>query len=417
MTLTGSICIDLYHCSGKSSGVQIVSTRPDAVAQVLIGKTPEQLLDTVPLMFTLCGNAQAYAALLACREALGMGAEPAVDSARDMLVHLETLREHAWRILLDWPGFLGLVPDKKPLAALLKFDALFKRYLFRHGEAFKLDSRLDIDVAQLTQLIDELELLIDAAIFNGRLTDFETLTSETQLYDWLQRNDALPAKLLNYLYSRDWMAIGQNDIACLPDLEIVELNRQLQQQDLTTFSRTPHWQGRCFETTLLNRQLSKPLIAELYNRYGNGLIVRILGRLLEVACTPSQLRQLLILKTAGEHSKIPLPLRQGSPDHSRRAQGDRNFKCSGLAQVQAARGLLIHRIELRQGRMYDYRIIAPTEWNFHPNGVVAQGLKQLTAGNPNDLQRRAELFINAVDPCVQYALNLTDSPNEIAPHA
>ena len=155
------------------------STRPDAAARVLLGKTPEQVLDMVPLLFTLCGNAQAYAALLACRAALGMAAEPESDAARDMLVQLETLREHAWRILLDWPVLIGLDPDKKALAALLKFDALFKRHLFTDGEAFKLDSRLDIDALQLTRLIDELEALIDAAIFNGRLGDFRTLTCET----------------------------------------------------------------------------------------------------------------------------------------------------------------------------------------------------------------------------------------------
>ncbi|MDD5502568.1 MAG: hypothetical protein PHH26_03780 [Candidatus Thermoplasmatota archaeon] len=89
----------------------------------------------------------------------------------------------------------------------------------------------------------------------------------------------------------------------------------------------------------------------------------------------------------------------------------------GLAQVQAARGLLIHRLELRLGRVHHYRIIAPTEWNFHPEGIVAQGLKQLKAGNPNDLQRQAELFINAVDPCVQYELHLKNSGNEIETHA
>jgi hypothetical protein len=85
MTLAGSILIDLHHRFGNATGVQIASSRPDAVAQVLIGKTPEQLLDTVPLLFTLCGNAQAYAALLACRAALGMATEPDIDSARDML--------------------------------------------------------------------------------------------------------------------------------------------------------------------------------------------------------------------------------------------------------------------------------------------------------------------------------------------
>lgn len=397
MTTAGSIRIDLYHRCGNAIGVQIVSTRPDAVAQVLIGKTPEQLLDTVPLLFTLCGNAQAYAALLACRAALDMAAEPEIDSARNMLVQLETLREHAWRILLDWPNFVGLAQNKKALAALLKFDTLFKRHLFRHSVAFRLDSRLDIHAAQLTRLIDELEALIDISIFNGRLADFQMLTGETQLRDWLKQNDALPAKLLNYLYSRNWAASGQNDIACLPELETEALNRQLQQEDLATFSRTPHWQGRCFETTLLNRQLPHPLIADMRGRYGNGLIVRMLARLLEVASIPSKLRQLL---TQIKDQPV-LPAISAANDGI------------DLAQVQAARGLLIHRLELRQGQVHDYHIIAPTEWNFHSEGVVAQGLKQLRAIDPNDLQRQAELYINAVDPCVQYALHLTDSRNGI----
>lgn len=392
MTPAGAIGIHLYHRSGTASGVQIASTRPDTVAQVFIGKTPEQLLDTVPLLFTLCGNAQAYAALLACRAALGLATEPDLDAARDLLVQLETLREHAWRILLDWSGFVGLAPDKKALAALLKFDALFKRYLFKNGEAFKLDSRLDIDATQLTHLIAELEALIDVSIFNGRLADFQMLSDESQLQDWLQQNDALPAHLLNYLYSRNWAASGQNAMACLPQLDAEALNRQMQER--VTFSRMPDWQGRCFETTLLNRQLSQPLIADLSSRYGNGLMVRMLARLLEIALIPSQLKQLLIQIT-----ELPAVSAMSAANDG-----------LGLSQIQAARGLLIHRLELRQGRVYDYRLVAPTEWNFHPDGVVVQSLKHLQGESLTDLRRQAELLINAIDPCVQYALNLTDSP-------
>ncbi|MFU8788068.1 MAG: nickel-dependent hydrogenase large subunit [Methylobacter sp.] len=398
MALAGKIVIDLFHDTGKVSGVHIASSRPEAVAQVLIGKTPEQLLETVPLLFTLCGNAQAYAALQACRTALGMATGPELDSARSLLVQLETLREHAWRILLDWPVFVGFSQDKKALAALLKFDALFKRHLFRHGEAFKLDSALKTDSAHLAQLIDEMEVLINISVFNGRLVEFQALTDEAQLQHWLRQNNALPASLLNYLYRQNWAASGQNDIACLPGLDDAMLDRQLQQQDLATFSRLPHWQGRCFETTLLNRQLPQPLIASMRSRYGNGLSVRILARLVEIASIPAQLRQFLIQIT--EPSVLP--------------SNDATNEGIGLAQVQAARGLLIHRLQLRQGRVHDYRIIAPTEWNFHPEGVVAQGLKQLQTANLNDLQRQADLLINAIDPCIQYALNLTGSRNSRA---
>lgn len=392
----GAIHIELHHRAGRAMEARVVSARPEA-ARALLGKTPEQVLSSVPLLFTLCGNAQAYAALLACRAALGMAAEPEADAARDLLVQQETLREHAWRILLDWPGLVGLEPDKKAVAALLKFDALFKRHLFQGGEAYRLDSRLDIDTISFTRLTAELEALIDAAIFKGRLSDFRMITGETQLLDWLRQNDALPASLLSDLYSRNWTAIGQNDIACLPDLEPEALNRQMRNEDLTAFCRTPRWLGRCFESTPLARQRSHPLIAGLQNRYGNSLMVRFLARLLEVAAIPRRLSRF-----------------DGQKAMSAIAP---NADGIGLAQVQAARGLLIHRLELRHGRVYDYRIVAPTEWNFHPEGAVAQGLKRLKAEDPNALRRQAELLINAVDPCVRYNLKLTDSDSETENYA
>lgn len=396
MTPAGTIHIELHHRAGQASDVRIVSARPEAT-RVLLGKTPEQALSSIPLLFTLCGNAQSYAALQACRAALGMDAEPEPDAARDLLVQLETLREHAWRILLDWPGLVGLEPNKKAVASLLKFDAQFKRHLFRDGEAYKLDSRLDIDAMPLMRLTAELEALIDASIFNGRLDDFRAITGEAQLRGWLWQNAALPAHLLNELYVQDWPAAGRNDITCLPELDNETLNRQMQQDDLTVFCRAPHWQGRCVENTPMNRQCSHPLIAELRSRYGNGLIVRFLACLLEVAAIPLRLSR--------------LTGRKAEPAIAPSAGG------IGLAQVQAARGLLIHRLELRQGRVYDYRIVAPTEWNFHSEGVIAQGLKQLKAEDPSALRRQAELLINAVDPCVQYNLKLTDSSSEAEAHA
>lgn len=393
MTLVGAIQIDLLHHAGHVQQVQITSTRPDTATRVLRGKTPEQVLDMVPLLFTLCGNAQAYATLLACRAALGMVVAPEIDAAQKLLVQLETLREQAWRILLDWPKFIGLSPQKTAIATLLKFDGLFKQALFNNGEAFKLDSAVAIDSAQVTQLINELELLINEAIFNGSLADFLVLASEAQLRNWLKHHSTASAQLLSLIYNQGWAASGQNATACLPELAAEDLQGQMQQQELAEFVKSPHWLGRCYESTLLNRQLSKPLIAELSSRYGNGLIVRLVGRLWEVAGIPAQLRQLLAQVSA---TSAP-PVQQASGDGI------------GLAQVQAARGLLIHRLVLQHGQVYDYHIVAPTEWNFHPDGVVAASLKQLRADSIELLQQQAELLVNAIDPCVEYQLNLINS--------
>lgn len=401
MTLAGSIQVDLFHHAGHANQVRITSTRPDAATRVLLGKTPEQLLDIVPLVFSLCGNAQAYAALQACRSAMGIVAAPEIDAAQTMLVQLETLREHAWRILLDWPGFIGLSANKSAIAALLKFDGLFKQALFRDGVAFKFDSVINRDSAQLNPLIAELETLIDAAIFNNSLGSFLNLNTEAPLRDWLSQNPALPLQLLKFIYNRDWPAIGQNTLACLPELAEEDVHWQMRQYGLTDFVRAPQWLGCCFESTLLNRQLAHPLVAGLHKRYGNGLLVRLSGRLVEVASIPAQLRQLQ--KQLSE--KSVLPVQQIGSDGM------------GLSQFQAGRGLLIHRLDLRQGRVHDYRIVAPTEWNFHGDGVVAHSLKNLQANSIIDLQRQAELLINAIDPCVPYQLNLIDSGSGKEGHA
>jgi len=391
VTPAGSIQIDLFHHAGHSTQVNITSTRPVTSTRVFLGKTPEQVLNMVPLLFTLCANAQAYAALLACRSALGIVVAPEVDAAQQLLVQLETLREHAWRILLDWPKFVGLSPNKIAIAALLKFDGLFKQALFKHGEAFKLDSELNKESAHITQLINELEVLINETIFNGGLAEFLKLASEAQLADWIIDN-SVSAQLLKKIYNKNWAAIGQNNMACLPELTAIEVHNQMQQQGLVEFVKLPKWLGSCCESSLLNRQLAQPLIAGLFIQYGNGLLVRLVGRLSEVAGITANMRQQV---SGNSISGFESAYNDGI----------------GLAQVQAARGLLIHRLVLQQGQVYDYHIVAPTEWNFHPDGVVAASLKQLRATDVDELHQQAEWLINAIDPCVEYQLNLIDGCN------
>ena len=73
----------------------------------------------------------------------------------------------------------------------------------------------------------------------------------------------------------------------------------------------------------------------------------------------------------------------------------------GIAQVEAARGRLIHFVETEERHVRRYQIVAPTEWNFHPDGVLVRGLTGLPVDGPEAALRTAELFVHAVDPCVQ----------------
>ena len=79
----------------------------------------------------------------------------------------------------------------------------------------------------------------------------------------------------------------------------------------------------------------------------------------------------------------------------------------GMAWVEMARGLLVHQVEIDgtggDARVAACRVLAPTEWNFHPQGVVAQTIAALDGGQPaEDTERRVRLLMAAFDPCVPF---------------
>lgn len=77
----------------------------------------------------------------------------------------------------------------------------------------------------------------------------------------------------------------------------------------------------------------------------------------------------------------------------------------GRGLVETARGLLMHEIVLDGERIAGYFIVAPTEWNFHPQGPLRSWL----AGCPADDRARLESFaaraVAALDPCVRWEVD------------
>ncbi len=85
----------------------VACERPDVVA-VLRGRPADEAVQLVPLIYSLCGQAQGIAARLALAAARGKGTAAHADGR----AAAEAMREHAWKLLVDWPKSLGLVPDE-----------------------------------------------------------------------------------------------------------------------------------------------------------------------------------------------------------------------------------------------------------------------------------------------------------------
>ena len=74
----------------------------------------------------------------------------------------------------------------------------------------------------------------------------------------------------------------------------------------------------------------------------------------------------------------------------------------GLARVETARGLLLHLMQVNDGRVGRYVIVAPTEWNFHPQGAFVREITGCPAASLAGAETAARYLALALDPCVAY---------------
>jgi coenzyme F420-reducing hydrogenase alpha subunit len=387
----GRLDIELACRAAAVRRVDVRSSRPLRASRVLEGGSPDEALERLPLVFSICATAQAEAALSACEQALSLSPSMAHKRAREMLVWMETAREHLLRILLDWPAFADEPLAREGLPRVVQLLPELSRALYGNAAPFHLGRGLTIDFPALAQVIAELRSVIAGLLGGGEALPLHSLAA---FEHWLERGDAMPARLLRRLRERGWDRLGRSASVFLPPLQAAALHPLFTAEDGESFLTEPSWQGAPCETTPLQRQRHHPLLQELLQSGGNGLLTRLVARLVELEGIPERLQQGMV-----ELESAPLAL-AAEP-------GPASASGIGLAQVEAARGLLIHRLEIDDGVVRRFQILAPTEWNFHPQGVAAQGLYTLDGGDEEQLRQQAALWINAIDPCVGFNLRVS----------
>ena len=143
------------------------------------------------------------------------------------------------------------------------------------------------------------------------------------------------------------------------------------------FAQLPHWQGAAAETGAMARQQGGAELA------AGAFAARWLARLGEVRDWAAGTEK---VGAGGTASAVP------------------SGAGRGRALVETARGLLMHEITLDGDRIADYVIVAPTEWNFHPQGPLAGWLMGRDATDRGAVQAFAARAVAALDPCVRWEL-------------
>jgi len=147
------------------------------------------------------------------------------------------------------------------------------------------------------------------------------------------------------------------------------------------------------EVGAISRQVisGHPLIRDLVDKTGANVQNRVISRLLELALVIPAMEQWVKQIQPGQdfcqESIIP-----------REAQG------AGL--VEAARGSLGHWLRIKNGRILNYQIIAPTTWNFSPRdsseqpGALELALQGTEMGDDQSSAAMIQHIIRSFDPCM-----------------
>ncbi len=170
----------------------------------------------------------------------------------------------------------------------------------------------------------------------------------------------------------------------LPDMERV---------GAYSWCKAPRLAGRVVEVGALARQLvaGHPLVRGLVAESGGNVRNRVVARLLELA---------RIVIAMEDWVKA---LRLGQPFCS---HGKLTEEGQGTGLVEAARGSLGHWLAVRNGRIANYQVIAPTTWNFSPRDAdgTPGPLEQALVGAPVRTGETEPLavqhIVRSFDPCM-----------------
>jgi hypothetical protein len=287
---------------------------------------------------------------------------------------LETARDHLRSIALDWP-------QRLPEA-----DADAHNMGWLSGCPLPLGTASPVtDAAVAWQLLAALRAWLEQHILGRSVLAWLVACRDPDaLAAWCHAESVrlAPARCL-----AAWQPIAQTlapGMRCLdlldedPALQSVRL-RQLAQSLAAEpdFVRRPTWLGQCAETGAWSR---------LRHRQGQ-------AQTQPSAWTRLSARWLELVELAAADPLLP-------------SQGNVPLLATGalslddgqaLAWCEMARGLLLHWVQLAaDDSVQDYRVLAPTEWNFHPDGALAQALAALSPGDTAAARTLAAAF----DPCV-----------------
>ncbi len=387
--IDGILKIKVSVKSGLISKLSVRSTRPYQLTNILKGRSTDEVLTMIPRLYASNSAAQSYAAVTAFESALGLSTLDKSMVLRNLMVKSEILYEHLLRLLYDWPRILGEPPITEVVEQVQELLTRFREAVDPKGLAFAFNQRgFEPDLPAAREALLQLEAILETHVFGIHPISWLALPT-TNLLDWIKKADVEGAKMIRALSGLGYSELGKGKVAGLGWLTLKEIKEELKFRSAEEYAQQPTLAGTIFETTPMSRMMGHRLMKDMKEQFGDGLFLRFLSRLVETALCCNELKKDLEQPLASHLFGQP-----------------RALATHGVSQIEAARGKLIHRVELLDQKVKSYDIIAPTDWNFHPKGIFSYCLLGQVHKNEKATRQMIEVVIHALDPCVGFEITI-----------
>lgn len=465
----GDLEVQIETAQGAVSNAWVVSPMYRGFEQILHGKDPRDALIYTPRICGICSVSQSIAAADALAHASGIRRPKNGELALNLIHACENLADHFTHFYLFFmpdfarevyrgePWFEAVAQRFKAVKGRAAGDVMQARAEFMHLMgimAGKWPHTLGIQPGGSTRSIEATEKVrlltilgsfrrfLEQRLFGAPLEQLLEIGSQQQLDDWLAAGDPAASDFRRLLQlsrelqldqlgrtSSRFMSYGVyslegertfrsgvwyqgkrsklNADRITEDISHSWMEGQAEPQhpyrgvtlpnaDVEagyTWCKAPRLDGEVVEVGALARQLidGQALITDLVTGSGSNVRNRIIARLLEIPRVLIEMEQWV---------------RQLKPKEPFCADSGLKRESQGFGLTEAARGSLGHWVRIKNGRILNYQIIAPTTWNFSPrdqNGIGGP-LEQALIGAPVRAGEKEPVavqhIVRSFDPCM-----------------
>jgi Ni,Fe-hydrogenase I large subunit len=464
----GDLEVKLDVEAGRIQQAQVTAPMYRGFEQILHGKPPLDAMIIVPRICGICSVSQSIAAARALAATANIDVPENGAYVANLIHAVENVADHFTHFYLffmpdfanphyrDYPWYEDVVQRFRAIKGAAAAPVLQARAEFMHLLglfAGKWPHSLTIQPAGVTHAPDRGELLraaamlasfrkfLEATLYGSSLEQIASLASVQELTAWLSQAQSLASdfgvflrvahdidlasygrgtgRLMSYgaygfgttpmfkagVWDQEWQALDIEAItedvshawlqgtgkavtpvqgATLPDAD---------KAGAYTWCKAPRLNGKVMEVGALARQVidGQPLLSELFQQQGANVYSRIIARMIELARVVLAMESWLGNITPGAI-----------------VMGEQSLptEAVGIGLTEAARGSLGHWLRIRNGRLLNYQIIAPTTWNFSPRdsegtpGVLEQALQGTPIAEGDSQPVIVQHIVRSFDPCM-----------------